>query len=201
MGLKQLKDRINTMIRGDQEMKTLGKELQKEYDMTINLHIEIVEAIQTKYPHLIVTGSTALFLHGVRLKRWLNAGSDIDIVSPYFTELNGDDIPWDEVGKLNFEDFKVKGSIDELIDSKKPFHYKKSINGKINLEMRIEPTEPYEIVEYQDTKYKVAKLENIIFAKMLYARDGNQKHIDDIYEICGKKIKEEPKPSYSWMGS
>jgi hypothetical protein len=122
-----------------------------------------IEVLQAKYPQLIVGGSVALFLHGIRLKRWDNVKSDLDIITPYYT--------------------LIEGSVSE---TNKPsgcdFDYSINLNGT-KIDCLIEPKAKYEIVKFNDVNYKVVPLLTIIEAKLRYALKGNQKHIDDLNKM------------------
>lgn len=145
--------------------------LAKRYNE--NLNIDLLKDIQTKYPMFHVGGSVGLYLHGVRLKRWLeSSSSDIDMVSPYFV------LPEGEVGEdgheIDYLDAKASANdFDEtfLVDG-------------VKVDYRIDPKQRYEIIEYDGYKFKVSPILTILEAKMRYALLPNgSKHRDDIKEM------------------
>lgn len=78
-------EKIKEMLRSkDPEMKTLGEALKKEQELRDNLNLPLVKLLQEQNPNLIVCGSTAMYLQGVRLKRWSHSKSDLDIVIPFY---------------------------------------------------------------------------------------------------------------------
>jgi hypothetical protein len=135
-----------------------------------NLNLGLVKQLQEKYPTLHVGGSIGLFLHGVRLRRWQDTPADIDFVAPYFF------LP------ENFEGVEI-----EYFDCKKSgndFDETFIANG-IKVDYRIDPKQRYELIEYRGFKYKVSLFQTILTAKMKYANLGQDKHKDDISEMCG----------------
>jgi hypothetical protein len=126
------------------------------------------ETLQTKYPHFIVGGSVALYLHGVRLQRWDHVRSDLDIVMPYYTKIDGS---VDETNKTSGADFDYSVKVHDIK------------LGSVKVDCLIEPKARYEIVKFNDVEYKVVPLLTIIEAKLRYALKGNQKHINDLHKI------------------
>lgn len=163
------------------------KELRNLRRIENNLKLEAVKAIQTKYPMFHVGGSIGLFLHGIRLNRWVqNKSSDIDLVTPYFVlpefdeeeEINDDD----EFG-VEYKDAKKSGNdFDETFVFYSKF-------GSVKVDYRIDPHQRYVIIEYKGFKYKVSPLMTIMDAKMKYAMGGQNKHVDDIKEMILPKKK------------
>lgn len=138
--------------------------------MEKNLNLHIYKGLQEKHPFCFIGGSTALFLHGVRLKRWQNSSSsDIDIVMPFYHPLQSE-----------------KGlSIAECKNSGNDFDYTFKFEGEKDfciIDVRIDPKQSYDIIEYGGFKYRVSKLMPILEAKMRYA-PTNSKHMDDIKEM------------------
>lgn len=155
-----------------------------------NLNLELVRAIQKQYPMFHVGGSTGLFLHGVRLKRWFDKStSDLDFISPYFV-LPESKLVLNDNGKevdINYLDAKASGNdFDETF-----------IVDGVKVDYRIDPKQRYEIIEHDGFKYKVSNLMTILEAKMRYAQTpSGQKHRDDITEMvrsrkAGSTLKEE----------
>lgn len=181
---------------GDKSITTsfkLLEEIDKEVIETSlcaeNLNLETVQAIQKQYPMMHVGGSTALFLHGVRLKRWLKSksGSDLDFISPYFI------LPDEKIKSADgTEDLEV-----DFIDQKasaNDFDVTFLVDGT-KVDYRIDPKQRYEVVEFNGVKYKVSPLITILEAKMRYAmQPGGDKHREDITEMVTggrKKVKDD----------
>lgn len=148
---------------------------QEMYDLTIegNICLETVKSIQQRYPTLHVGGSTALFLHGIKLKRLGHSkGSDIDMVCPYFILFESDED----------HDVEYNGARASANDFDETFIY-----DGVKVDIRIDNKQRYEIINYKGFNYKVSLLETIMEAKIRYALNGQQKHKNDVYEIMGKK--------------
>lgn len=168
--------RIIREIQKDEIEKQLLKE--KEKALPENMGLEIVRKLQGQYPTLHVGGSTGLFLHGIRLKRYYERETDLDMISPYFILLEsfGD-------MEINYADAKASANdFDEtfICNSKK-------------VDFRIDPKQRYEIIVFEGFRYKVSPLEVIMAAKIKYALNGQKKHKDDIAEMVGKKTTEHKK--------
>jgi hypothetical protein len=131
-----------------------------------NLNLDVVKKIQEEYPTSIVAGSVALYLHGVRLGRWLSAKSDIDIIIPYYTPFK----------KLGNEEFYIPEEDD--FPSNSDFEERLMIKD-IKVDICINPKAKWSYIEYNGFKYKVNNLENIWEAKIRY---GKRKHIQDLKE-------------------
>lgn len=173
-----ISERVKEMLDSDNaEIRNLGKVLREEEDAKHHLHVEIVKKLMTIHPEIIVGGSTALFLHGIRLKRWKVAQSDIDLILPYYIKFEDDTL-----NELKFRD------IDFIKSQSKDFDELVQLNGHIKLDMKIEPKQRYENIVYEDFKYKVSSLEVILEAKCRYALQGNLKHKEDIKEICQPQL-------------
>ena len=165
-------ERIDGMLRGDTEMKTLGLKLKEEYNISLKLNINTAKDLQKEHKEFIIGGSLALFLHGIRLKRWKYSNSDLDIISPYFI------LPTKGYVVCR----KTQGSSD--------FDYVINLPG-VNMDLKIDPKASYEWIEYQGDKFKVSSLLTIWEAKTRYAMQGYTKHENDLLELCGKELKEE----------
>lgn len=189
--MSKIKDRIFELLNSPiQEMRDLGKVLRDEERLKERIHLEELRKIQTKHPMIICGGSVALYLHGCKLKRLSREGdkSDLDLITPYYVSLAEEDEKGDlflNVSKA--ETFEIPSSSD--------FHeinyanYAKSDQYKIDV--RVDPHARYEKIVFEEFTYKVCKLEDILLAKIKYAKEGKKKHLDDVYEICGKEIKNE----------
>jgi len=136
------------------------------------LHLPLIRKLQESCPILQVGGSAGLFLHGVRLKRWVKGSSDIDLSVPYYH---------------NFR--KAEGLvIENTADAKSgnDFDYVFEANG-VKVDCKVDPKQRYEIIKYRDFEYRVTPLLTIIEAKLRYAAKGNAKHESDLKEMLLKK--------------
>ena len=160
-----------------EELKEM-KRLKDEEILDLKMHIPTIRQLQSVNPFLIVGGSIALYLHGVRLDRFQSSAViDYDLCIPFFQLLQGG------VGLKIDSGLYDKG---EGYDS--DFETAVTVNG-VKADLRIDPKQRYEIVEYKGFAYKVTPLETIIRAKAEYAHTKwGQKHKDDLLEmILGKK--------------
>lgn len=152
------------------------REIEKQFEL------ETIQKLQTEFPTLILGGSTSLYIHGIRLKRFKNWSGDFDFVAPYwqdFTQAKETSITEDEDF---FEDDEEYGG-DDIFQ----FHSRLYVNGKKS-DVRIEPKQRYEIVEYKGFKYKLVPALSTIEAKMHYAKGRNGgKHKEDILEMLNLK--------------
>lgn len=189
---KSMNKRINDMLSSSvEEVRNLGKVLKEEESIKEVLHIAELRELQELHPEIIASGSTALYLHGIRLERFKHLKSDLDIVIPYY-------IPLSDLKNHKFGPPERRGASNE-------FDWIYTSNARsvreLNIDVRIDPKEPYEYIEMDEFRFKVALIENIIAAKIRYIQIGwptAQKHKDDLYEILGKKViipEPEPTPS------
>lgn len=140
-----------------------------------NIDLDTVKLLQTKYPLLHIGGSIGLYLHGVRLDRWAFKESDFDFITPYYFVIEPDD----NLGIVHIDSKPSANDFDETM----------ILNGR-QLDLRVDPKQRYEIIEHNGFKYKVSLFETIMEAKMRYSMNGQNKHRDDIREMCGvvKKV-------------
>ena len=176
---------ITTKIKILRELSSIEIEhclnLEKLEDIEENIGLEFYQALQEKFPLAHVGGSLGIFLHGGRLKRWTIFQGDLDIVIPYFMCMDIKD------DTLNIESVSCKSSSND-------FNFTLQINiGQEfrKVDVRIDPTQQYVIIEYKGFKYNVSKLATILDAKCRYSW-RNAKHYDDIKELIGG-IVEKPK--------
>jgi hypothetical protein len=162
------------------------KERQNIKDRKVDkqFELETIQKLQTEFPTLILGGSVSLYLHGIRLKRFSNWSGDFDFILPYWQDLSQtkheditveeeEDFFEDEEGYTNDEDFQ--------------FHSRYIVNGR-KADIRINPKERYEVVEYNGFKYKVAPLLTTVEAKMHYAKGRKgEKHKADVLEMLKDK--------------
>jgi hypothetical protein len=161
---------ITTSLR---VIRELSKEDIKKVRFEDNMKLKLVRSLQEKYPLLHVGGSIGLFLHGIRLDRWDYGQTDIDFVSPYFF------LPESFEGcNIQYQDCKPSGNdFDETF-----------IAESTKVDVRIDPKQRYQIIEYNGFRYKVSIFETILAAKVRYSAK-NDKHKEDIREMCGLKEK------------
>lgn len=178
--------------RSDKCISTQIKILRELTDSDIDelileqhFRFDILQEIQTALPLSHIGGSTALFLHGVRIPRHnINTSndskSDFDIVLPYYIDPKS-------IETLNIEFSSEKSSGND-------FDYTFGISSKlssqqIKIDVKIDPKQRYEIIEYKGFKFKVSSILTILEAKMRYALAGNSKHRDDIISMICKNSK------------
>lgn len=134
----------------------------------MSLKLETLREFQENYPNSCVGGSIGLMLRGISLKRELIC-SDLDITTKEFNE--------------------TKYSIDELSqrsdDNDFDFCLMKTYsNGNYTkLDIRINFEFTYDVIEFKGFKYNVARVEEILFWKKIYAAKGVEKHADDLITI------------------
>lgn len=192
---KRYEEEVNVRIKKrDDEAK--AKKEKEEARHARNFNFKLIRELQEKYPTMSLGGSAALFLHGVRLDRWMSRSnhSDIDICLPYYQYLE----TWDKditVQELNIKrsgnDFDYGFSIEDyrvdLTPQVAPVNYleikeTKSTNF-LKIDIKVDPKQRYTFIEYQGFKYKVNRLEVILEAKARYAMAGDNKHIEDLREM------------------
>lgn len=177
MEIKKQRDKIKVELRKEIENEIAMKDIESNKTIAENLGLNHLRILQEQYPLCHVGGSLGLFLHGVRLKRFLSGSSngDLDVIIPYFTL-------FENSKGLTFEHKNAKASANDFDET----FIMTSDKGTIKVDVRIDPKQAYEIIEYQGFRYKVSKLEIIWEAKLRYALNCQSKHLDDIYEISGK---------------
>lgn len=170
------------------------------------LPLELLRKVQEEYPNTFIAGSLGLFLHGVRLSRWkefypkaqsntaYQYMADLDVISPYYINLEHNS----NLNTGKAESYNSSGAdFTEYVLSTQTKSAKKFPNNTIEvgvkIELRVNPTEKYEIIEYNNYKYRVSKLQTIIKEKVKYCFEGGnyQKHISDFEDICGKTYYKE----------
>jgi len=161
-----------------QQIKNEEAEAQNKLDLLYetNLNLKSAKILQDKYPLSIICGSLGLYLHGVRLSRWGKKGGDVDIISPYFIQYENS-----EGFTCKWGDAKASGN-----DFDETFILTTS-EGSVKIDVKIDNKQKYETIEWKGVKYKVSKLENIWEAKIRYAMRGQNKHKNDLAELCQYK--------------
>lgn len=138
------------------------------------MNIDLVKSLQDNFPNLVIGGSVSLFLQGVRLNRFSNGNSDLDIILPYYELLEAEGITIEE------EDSEDRPSGSDYSETL-------SING-VKADIRIDPKSKYIKVKYNDFTFKVVPLWIIIEAKAKYASTHwGEKHRDDLKELILNK--------------
>ena len=157
-----------------QELDNIKKEKEdKKLDKLMK--IDVVKSLQEVNPNLIIGGSIALYLQGVRLKRFKNGGVDFDITLPYYQKLlSKDNI---SINEDDGEDRPSGSDYEETI-----------LIAGVKADIRIDPKQKYELVKYKDFEYKIIPLETIIKAKAEYAlTKWGKKHKEDLREMILNK--------------
>lgn len=155
-----------------EELQKLKKDKEDE-KLDKTMHLPTVRTLQELNPNLIIGGSISLYLQGVRLKRFKNGDIDYDFTLPYYQILN--------VSK----DISIKDGEDKMSGS----DYGESLYiNDVKADLRIDPKQKYELLEYKDFTYKIVPLVTIIKAKAEYAltKWGN-KHKEDLNEMILNK--------------
>lgn len=138
------------------------------------MHVETVKALQEVNPNLIIGGSISLYLQGVRLERFYDGEVDYDITLPFYQKLiskNGITINEDGEDRPSGSDYGETILIDN-----------------IKADIRIDPKQKYEAVNYKGFEYKVVPLVTIIKAKAEYAlTKWGTKHRNDLFEMILNK--------------
>lgn len=178
---KSVTDEITILEEIPFEVISQFKEYHKqlENDPEMNFRLDEVKIIQKVYPHFILGGSTALYLHGFNIKRNYEV-KDLDFVTPYYTPININDFdPEDGVIEAD--------NMSEAQPSGNDFDYVEGLvigDSFLLLDMRIDPKQRYEIITYNGFDYKVSPWYPIIEAKMRYAAvNRDQKHKKDLVDM------------------
>jgi len=148
------------------------EDIRKEFVVKY-FDMEYVNNLQQSYPQIIWGGSLALFLHGLSLERWTEYGNchDYDIIVPHYFSPN--------------PECKLLDNSSSGKNSGNDFDYTLSTNTGKPVDVRINPKQKYENIKVGDTYYKVSPLLDIIAAKVKYAQNNQEKHLNDIYELIG----------------
>jgi hypothetical protein len=158
---------------GQDYLKARKKEKEEER-LDETMHLPTVKSLQEENPNLIVGGSISLYLQGVRLSRFKGSdGIDYDFTLPYYQILKT----------------KEGISIEEGEDKMSGSDYGESLYiDDVKADLRIDPKQKYELLEYKGFTYKIVPLITIIKAKAEYAlTKWGQKHKDDIIEMILNK--------------
>jgi hypothetical protein len=149
----------------------------------LDKRLRIYKKIQSMRPGCHIGGSIGLFLHGIDLGRNF-ADSDLDVCvsSPSNRRIELTGSPTEEILGIEESTLSSSSDMDEtsfnsdlLDDSGTPI--------KIKIEYKLDPTQPYTLIEYKGNSYRVTKPEVIIGWKILFAMRGSKKNIEDLEKI------------------
>lgn len=142
-------------------------------------NLDLVRKLQAKY-NCIVVGSTALYLHGLDIKRTHSNNSDLDIILPYYQEIK------------SLDNYIIKPTGNKK--SGNSFDYSlfvvNSTASTLTIDIKIDPHSKYEEIEYNGFTYKVSPIIDIFEAKIKYIKDGGNgtdKHLQDILGLLRKR--------------
>ncbi len=156
---------------GEKELKQRRKEKEEEV-LDEAMHLETVRKLQQANPNLIIGGSISLYLQGVRLKRFKDGEADYDFILPFYQIITAEGLSI-ETGEERYSGSDYGECI--YIDD-------------VKADVRIDPTEKYELLEYKGFTYKVIPLVKIIEAKARYAlQKSGEKHRSDLKEMILNK--------------
>jgi hypothetical protein len=160
---------------GEAIFKSVEKSEQEKREEILDeiMKLSTVRKLQEVNPNLIIGGSISLYLQGVRLKRLSNGDIDYDITLPYYQILETKD----GISIRDGEDRPSGSDYGETV----------FIND-VKADLRIDPKQKYQILEYKGFKYKIVPLETIIKAKAEYALTRwGKKHKEDLQEMILNK--------------
>lgn len=156
------------------ETKEKSEQEKKDERLDNKMRLTTVKALQEVNPNLIIGGSISLYLQGVRLERFYDGEVDYDITLPFYQKLiskNGITINEDGEDRPSGSDYGETILIDN-----------------IKADIRIDPKQKYEAVNYKGFEYKVVPLVTIIKAKAEYAlTKWGTKHRNDLFEMILNK--------------
>jgi len=141
-----------------------------------NLNLGLIAKIQEKFDHAILCGSAALFLQGVRLKRFSDTASDIDLILTQWELLDID-------GKDPEKSKDLPSGCD--------FGEQVLVEG-VKVDIQVNPYAQYEYINYKGFMFKVQPFMETIRAK---ARYNSEKHVNDFKELLINVAREEEKSS------
>lgn len=176
------KAKIETLEKIKPFLKEEKEKALKEENLAIaqNLGLNHVKKLQEKYQNIYIGGSLGLFLHGMKIPRFFNtSNSDLDIVIPYFQIFESSDGL-----TIKHENAKASGNdFDETFILTTDY-------GTTKVDVKIDPKQAYEIIEFDGVKYKVTKIEKIWEAKIRYALGRNgKKHLNDLKQLMIQSSK------------
>lgn len=144
-------------------------------------NLDLAQKLQAKY-NCIIVGSTALYLHGLDIKRNNTNHSDLDIILPYYQELKSFD-----TYRISTSTIKKSGnSFDYSLHA----HDSRGAGSSVAIDIKIDPYSKYEEIEYNGFIYKVSPIIDIFEAKIKYIKGGGNgidKHQRDILDLLRKR--------------
>jgi hypothetical protein len=159
-------------ILSEEEIKDLLFEQQIK-DIHTELNLDVLGVLQDALVGVHVGGSLGLLLRGFKMPKRFSAGKgDIDIVLPYYQRL-----PDIEGWEVRRHDIKNSGNdFDYGVGYSKDGRF-------VKIDVRIDPKQYYDVIEWENRKYNVSSHLHILEAKLRYALQGNAKHQRDIQEM------------------
>lgn len=149
-----------------------------------HINLELAKEIQVKFPHFHIGGSAGLFLQGLKLKRLeTNTAHDLDFCSPYYSNILSEFANKSD----KIEEFYDEDDSEETWGSGNDFD--ECINliykGKnVTIDLKIDPSQKYRVIEYKGFKYKVTPWEIVLKAKIEYSqKKGGLKHKKDLEDL------------------
>ena len=137
-------------------------------NVIIKHKLETIAEFQEKYPNSHIGGSVGLMIRGIDLKRNLY-DSDLDITVDIFSEITIKDNGLVARSDGNDFDFSLQKNHSDGLYTK--------------IDIRVDPTQSFDVIEFEGKKYNVSKLEDILFWKKKYADKGVKKHEFDLVAI------------------
>ena len=137
-------------------------------NIIIGHKLETIAEFQEKYPNSHIGGSIGLMILGYDLKRNLY-DSDLDITVDVFNEITIKDNGLVPRSDGNDFDFSLQKNHPDGLYTK--------------IDIRIDPSQGFDIVEFNGLKYNVSKLADILFWKKKYSDKGVRKHEFDLIAI------------------
>ncbi len=155
--------------------------------------IDKLKEFQIDYPLSHIGGSLGLFLHGIQLSRFKNFNSqiDFDVILPYYQIIKKKE----ENNNLKIDGVTLLEKVmeEEEVDYSSSNDFDEAVfYDGVKIDLKVDPHQKYEIINFEDFDFKVSKLENILEAKLRYAMTPSKssvKHKKDIYEMVGKNHK------------
>ena len=160
---------------GEVIFKSIEKSAQEKQEEKLDILMKLptVRKLQEVNPNLIIGGSISLYLQGIRLERFKSGEIDYDITLPYYQILETKD-------NIAVEEAEARPSGSDYGETL-------FIDG-IKADLRIDPKQKYQILDYKGFNYKIVPLETIIKAKVEYAlTKWGKKHKQDLQEMILKK--------------
>lgn len=143
-------------------------------------NLDLVRKLQTKY-NCMVVGSTALYLHGLDIKRNNTNHTDLDVILPYYQQIS------------DVDGYKIRKTDNKKSGNSFDFSLFVTTSGgdtTLNIDIKIDPHSKYEEIEYNGFTYKVSPVIDIFEAKIKYIKgggNGTDKHLQDILGLLRKR--------------